>query len=353
MAATPVDDGSAAGWPRSVPQQPVGGYRPIRRLGQVASGLIALSAVVGASDLMVRGAVYGVAGLLLASPSWLPLEHVYPRTHEWTSGTLPAVEDVLRQIRNVWLLVLFVAGAVFIVWLSRAATNLRESQSLSARLWPALAVSWLVVLVPALVVVDSVLDGWQRPMAVPFVVLICMAAPVLFLRRLWIAGSAGPGVLQSPNGPSAVAWRGIVVWWAAFTSFLIASRLTVYMLDGLGEADSMVDTSTRVLAIGASESVAGVSLAIAGYCIIRIIFGVNSMQDALARTLPKPTPLDLADIAGTPALAAGDRLAAPPAPPTVRFPPARHTAVQWQCQSCEYMNPTALRFCQNCARERA
>ena len=346
MAATDSDDGPAAGnSSRTISQNRPPGYRSLRRLGRFASAFVALSAVVGAADLTVRGALYVVAAALIAAPEWLPLTHVDYRRDKWISSTVPAVEEILLRARYAWLLVLLVGGLTFVVWLARAAANLRALDASGATLRPSLAVYSLVALFPALFAVYYIVSGGLLSLvAVPLVVLLGLAAPLVFIRRLWLASSTRPGNRPPTDGPSAGAWSGIVGWWAAFSSFLITSRFAILVFDGLGEPiDSMLDSSTRALAAGALECIAGISLAIAGYFIIRIVFRVDSMQEDLVAALPKPAPASLLE-AATPV--------GGPDPPTDTAGSRRRSAVQWRCQSCDVMNPTALRFCQNCARER-
>ncbi len=346
MAATAADDGPSAGESsRSISRNHPTGYRPLRQLGRAGSALVALSAVVGAADLTVRGILYLVAAVLTAAPEWLPLTYDASRREEWLFSTIPAVEEVLLPARVAWMLLLLVAGLTFVVWLARAAANLRALDTSGAALRPSLAVYSLVALIPALFAVDSIVRGrWLSLVAEPLVVLLCLAAPFVVIRRLWIASATRPGERPATDDAPAAAWNGIVVWWAAFSSFLITSRFAILVISGFGEPiDSMLDSSTVALAIGAFEGAAGISLAIAGYYIIRIMFRVDAMQEDLVAALPQPAPASVSE---------AESPVHDPDPPTDSAGSVRRSAAQWQCESCDVTNPTALRFCQNCARER-
>ncbi len=329
--------------PESVPPVLPTSYRSLRRVARVAAGLIALCAVVGTFDMIVRGSAYIATGVLLAAPDWLPLQHVYPRVYDWGRGPLAEIERVLVPTRSVWYGIMLVAGLAFLLWLGQAAANLRGLGSPRVRVRPSWAVASFVVLLPALFAVHEALNGWVRPIAATAVVVACMVGNYHVVRRLWAASSLAASDLGGPDGPREPAWEGVRVWWAAFTTFWISSRLAVSL---------PLELTMKTLANGMFELVAGVSLATAAVLIVRIMSRVNAMQEVLARTLPTPPAPDSSEKIGVPMTAAvnSSEAAADPQAPVV--PPSRHAAVQWQCRLCEYLNPTALRFCQNCARER-
>lgn len=72
-----------------------------------------------------------------------------------------------------------------------------------------------------------------------------------------------------------------------------------------------VDEVTRLIAAGLLQMVTTTTMVVAAALIIRIMFGVNSMQDALAHRVTQFTSPVNERGAG----------------------PARHTAVQWRCES--------------------
>ncbi len=330
---------AAATPPASASPKPAGEFRSLRRVARVTCGLIVLCTAVGVVDMLVRGTAYVATGVLLAAPDWLPLQHVYPRVNDWGRGPLAEIERVLIPTRSVWYGIMLVAGLAFLHWLGQAAANLRALGTPSVRARPSWAVASFVVLLPALFAVHEALDGWARPLAATAVVVACMVGPYHVVRRLWLAGSG----LGGPDGTRGPVWEGVRIWWAAFTVFWISSRLAVsHPLEG----------TMLALANGVFELVAGVSLATAAVLIVRIMSRVNAMQELLARTLPTPPAPDTSEKIGEPTVATVNSSEASPDPPAPVVPPARQTPVRWQCRHCEFQNPTALRFCQNCAGER-
>lgn len=328
---------TATGAPDEAPPTPTARYRSLRRLARVTGGLIVLCTIVGLVDTLVRGTAYVATGVLLAAPDWLPLQHVYPRVYDWGRGPLAEIERVLIPTRSVWYGIMLVAGLAFLFWLGHAAANLRGLGTPSVRVRPGWAVASFVVLLPALFAVHEGLNGWLRPIAATAVVVACMALPYHVVRRLWAASSL------AASGPRGPVWEGVRVWWAAFTIFWIASRLAVSL---------PLEWTMLALANGMFELVAGVSLATAAVLILRIMSRVNAMQELLARTLPTPSAPDSSEKIGEPTVAAVNSSEASPDPQAPVVPPPRRAAVQWQCPHCEYLNPTALRFCRNCASER-
>ena len=317
---------------------------PFRRLARVCAGLIVLCAVVGTVDMIVRGSAYIATGVLLAAPDWLPLQHVYPRVNEWGQGPLSELENVLVTVRSVWFGIMVVAGLVFLLWLTRASANLRDVGAQSSRMWPSLAVASLLALVPALFAIDAVLTDQQEQFAIPALVVAGLTAPLIVVRRLWIASTPRSSDPLLSGDRAASPWTGIMVWWVAFTAYWLSSRLALTMFEEseVG-AYSPLETALRTMAMGSLEFIAGVAWATAAVFVVRIIFRVTAMQNDLARTRAELDALDLDDTEAAP-------LAATAAAPVE--PPGRHRSVQWECRSCEYLNATAMRFCQNCALER-
>lgn len=84
---------------------------------------------------------------------------------------------------------------------------------------------------------------------------------------------------------------GVVSWWA--TSILV---WTAYGLGGFAgqlpddDAYPYVETSARLLVEGMLTFTAATALVASAALIIRIMFGINATQDALASTLRKPLP---------------------------------------------------------------
>lgn len=343
-AAPAPPDSRLADLPRS--------YRSLRRVACVAAGPIILSAVVGTADMIVRGSAYIVTGVLLAAPDWLPLQHVYPRVNDWGSGPLAEIEQVLVTVRSVWFGIMLVAGLAFLLWLSGAMQNLSALGAQGIRIHPAWAVVSLLALLPVLFVVDALLDDQAEQKVLPAIVIACLAAPLIVVRWLWIASRSSAADPPSSTDQPVASWAGVLVWWVAFTVFWMSSRLALTMFEGSeAGAYSPGESAVRVMAMGTFEILAGVAWATAAVFAVRIILRVTAMQDAAAQTLPKPPP-DPVGSGAAPSSAGQDPPTGVSDAVTDTPRPARRTAAQWRCKFCEVMNPTAMRFCRNCASER-
>ena len=262
---------------------------------------------------------------------WLPLDHAYARVEEWGRGPLPEIERVLVTVRSVWFGIMLAAGLAFLLWLTQAAENLSVFGIQSTRVRPGLAVGSLLALIPALIAVHAILDDQGAQKVIPAIVIACLAAPLIVIRRLWVASSLPAADSGSEDGPAASPWTGILVWWAAFTVYWMSARLALTMFEA-SDADAYTaeETALRVMASGSFEFIAGVAWATAAVFAVRIMFRINAMQDAQASRLRQSTAR----------------------PERGETGPVQRTTGQWQCESCEVMNPTALRFCQHCASER-
>ena len=338
--------------PDSVSPDLARSYRSLRRLARVAAGLIVLSAVVGTFDMIVRGSAYIATGVLLAAPDWLPLQHVYPRVNAWGLGPLAKIERVLVTVRSVWFGIMLAAGLAFLLWLSGAVANLRALGVPRICIHPAWAVVSLLALVPALFTADAILDDQVVQKVAPAIVIACLAAPLVVMRRLWIASSSSAADLSSSTDQPAASWAVILAWWVAFTVFWVSWQLALATFEG-SEVDAYtpVETALRVLAMGSFEFVAGVAWATAAVFAVRIILRVTSMQDAAAQALPEPPPEPVNS--GSVRPPAGEDATTVASDAVTDIPrPSRRRAAQWHCVTCEVMNSTAIRFCQNCASER-
>lgn len=268
-------------------------FHPFRRLARVSAGLIVLCAVLGTVDMIVRGSAYIATGVLLAAPDWLPLHHVYPRVSEWGQGPLPELEKLLFTVRSVWFGIMVVAGLVFLLWLTRAAKNLRDFGTPSTRVRAGLAVVSLLALIPALFAVNAVLTDRQEQFAIPAIVVAGLAAPLIVVRRLWISSIPRLSDPLRSEDPAASPWTGIMVWWVAFTAYWLSSRLALTMFEEAEvSAYSPLETALRTTGMGSLEFIAGVAWATAAVFVVRIIFCVTAMQHDLARTRAALDDLD-------------------------------------------------------------
>ena len=345
---------TASGAPRDeAPPTPAARYRSLRRVARVSSVLIVVGAAVGTFDMLVRGGAYVGTGVLLAAPDWLPLDHAYSRVDEWGRGPLNEIERVLVTVRSVWFGIMLAAGFAFLVWLTGAVANLRALGSQSPRVPVGWAVASLLGLIPALFAAHRNLSAQAEQLAIPVIVLAGLAAPLIVVRRLWISRGMRAADQRTSGSQAAKSWNIVLVWWLAFTGFWLASRLALTAFAGSdSETYSSVESALRVTAMGTLEFIAGIAWAIAGVFIVRIILRVTAMQESSAPSLPARAPPEQPEVTRAEEVPATDARAVDPHPAMDASAGPRRTAVQWECQSCEVMNPTALRFCQNCAGER-
>ena len=248
--------------------------------------------------------------------------------------------EVVTGVLASFLLLLPVAGIAFIVWLSRAAANLQSLAISGVRLRPGWAVGAVLAacVAPAAAMVLPDLPYYLGRDSTPYLVALMALAeaslvlPLVVIGRLW-DGSTGDPAEPRGFGLGAISTpTGVVAWWAAFLLTWTAYGLGDFV-DQLPNEDvhPFVETSTRMLAGGVLTLIAATALVASAALIIRIMFSINAMQDALARTLRQPTALPERRTAG----------------PTTR------SAMSWLCDSCESLNPTAMRTCQNCSRDRS
>ena len=225
-------------------------------------------------------------------------------------------------------LVMAVAGIAFLRWLARSIGNLHALPVPDDRQQSAWAAIPLFAIFPALlgghlVVRSAYPDSSAFQVALYVAAVASLVNPLIAMRRLWAASFLGAGAVSVPP-----AGHGVWVWWGAYLVGWIATGLAPLLQPrSWTTAD---DAVTGSVAGGFLEVAAATAPVVAGVYIVRIMFGVNAMQDALASALPPQ------------ASRSGRR----------EIAPVRPAAAQWQCESCEVMNPTALWFCQNCARER-
>ena len=326
-------------WDSAEPRKPQAAdapneYRSNRRRAWVASLLIGLSAVLFASGLLAFGLVNVGLGFTLASQG----VDAYRSMGQWAE----AWAGELGTIVAIGALVMAVAGIAFLGWLTRSIGNLHALPGPDDRQQSAWAAIPLFVFFPALlgaflVVTSSYPDSSAFQVALYVAAVASLVNPLITMRRLWAASFPG-----TPAEPVPAVWHGVWVWWGAF--------LVGWIALGLAPPLQPESWNTAVHAVigsvtgGFLEIAAATALAVAAVFIVRIMFRINAMQDAAARTLPTPAPLASSDPGAAPVVDSD--------PPGVVSPPVRRSAVQWQCDSCEVLNPTALRFCQNCASER-
>ncbi len=169
-----------------------------------------------------------------------------------------------------------------------------------------------LALFPALVVTFFVVRT-AYPNATAFHVAVFAAAtaslagPLLVIRCLWMASSAG-----GSNEPAPPVWTGILVWWAAFGGAWMTQGLVMVVLAQRLRYSQFAERGLQMLAAGLLEMTMAAALIVACVFIIRIMFRINAMQDRLAPESPEPM----------------SRLEHQGAPQEKRV------AAQWQCESC-------------------
>ncbi len=220
------------------------------------------------------------------------------------------------------------AGIAFLFWFARSTAILEALRVPDDhRPWGCAAVP-LFVMFPVLVVAYFVvLQAFPNATASQVTLFAAAAAslaiPLILIRRHWVASS-----MPAADGSTAPVWDGVSVWWVAYlTAWATTGLSTAVLGENWNNADEAVGD---LLLAGLLELASAIALAVAAAMMIRIMFRINAMQDAMARAVAQSRPRR-------------ERRA---------IAPMRVPSAQWQCASCEVMNPTAMRYCQNCANER-
>ena len=298
-------------------------YRPNRRRAWVTSVLIGLSTVVFAAGVLAYGLRDAELGLTLVSQGI----DAYRDAMAWW---VRVGQEVLAAVGAFGAFGMAAAGIAFLLWLVRSTTNLQALPVPDVGAASGFAAVLLHLLFPALVAAYYVVLSAYPYASAAHVVLSAAAGaslvgPLIVIRRLWAANSARPAA-----GPAPPVWRGVLIWWVAFEAAWVIQIVAPAVTEEYWDAFRYVEAANRMVASGFLQMASATALVVAAVFIIRIMFRVNAMQDALAGTLPQSKARSERREVGT----------------------VQRTAAQWQCESCEVMNPTAMRFCQNCARER-
>ena len=284
------------------------------------SVLILLSVVLYGSATVVLGLRHAALGVTLASHGIDAYGSMVRSMRPW--GDVPAAVGAFGGLGMA------MAGIAFLFWFARSTAILDVlGVPDDQRPWGCAAVP-LFLIFPVMVVAFFIVRQAFPYSAASQVSLFVAASvsltiPSTLIRRHWVASSMHAATESTPP-----VWGGVSVWWVAYLAAWITTGLaSVVIPESWNSADEAV---IDLLAAALLEIASGIALAVAAAMMIRIMFRINAMQDAVARSFSQPRP---------------QRERRPVAP-------ARRAAARWQCGSCEVMNPTALRFCQNCARER-
>lgn len=291
-----------------------------RRRALATSVLIILSAVLYGSSLVVLGLSHVALGATLASQGIGAYGSMSRSMRSW--------DDVPAAIGAFGGLGMAMAGIAFLFWFARSTAILDALRVPDDRRpWGCAAVP-LFLIFPVLVVAYFVVLQALPYATASQVTLFAAAAaslaiPLILIRRHWVASS-----LPAVDGSTAPEWGGVWIWWVAYLAAWVTTGLSTAVLgENWNSADQAV---VDLLAAGLLEVASAVALAVAAAMMIRIMFRINAMQDAMARTVAQSRPRR-------------ERRA---------ITPMRGPSAQWQCATCDVMNPTAMRFCQNCAAER-
>ena len=295
-------------------------YRSNRRRALLTRALVVLGTVLLAFPFLVLALSDFAAGAIAASQGTDAYRAMSPSVNSWRL--------YLALVVAAGIVATALAGTALTFWLTRSAANLHVLPVPDVRLPSGLLTAPPILLTPALVWAFS----WLRltyPQASALNVALTVAAamsltlPFVVIRRLWVASS-----IQGADGSAPPVWGGVLIWWSAYAAGWTAWGL--YLVRPVPTWNNHLGVVSFYILSGLLELALAAAVVIAAIFIIRIMFRINAMQDALTRALPQPA-------------ARSERRA---------IAPVRSAAAQWQCESCEVMNPTALRFCQNCASER-
>ncbi len=221
-----------------------------------------------------------------------------------------------------------VAGIAFLFWFARSTAILDALRVPDDhRPWGCAAVPLFLIFPVLVVAYFVVLQAFPYATASQVTLFAAaatsLAIPLILIRRHWVASS-----LPAVDGSTAPEWGGVWMWWVAYLAAWVTTGLSTAVLgENWNSADQAV---VDLLTAGFLEVASAVALAVAAAMMIRIMFRINAMQDAMARTVAQSRPRR-------------ERRA---------ITPMRGPSAQWQCATCDVMNPTAMRFCQNCAAER-
>ncbi len=295
-------------------------YRSNRRRALVARALVILGTVLLAPPFLTLAISNFAAGAIVTSQGTDAYRAMSPSVNSWRIyvGLVAAAGIVATAL----------AGIALTFWLARSVANLRVLPVSDLRLPSGLLLAPPVLLTPALVWAFTWLrltypEATALKVALAVAVTMSLTLPFVVIRRLWVASST-----QGTEGSEPPVWGGVLVWWSAYVSGWVAWVL--YTVLPAPTWNNHVGVLSFYVVRGLLELALATALVVAAIFIIRIMFRINAMQDGLARNLPEPTP-------------------------KIERRGASHetrAAAQWQCASCDFLNPTALRFCQNCASER-
>ncbi len=295
-------------------------YPSNRRRALTTSVLIILSAVLYGSSLVVLGLRHALLGATLASQGIGAYGSMARSMRPW--------EEALAAIGAFGGLGMALAGIAFLFWFARSTAILNALRVPDDRRpWGCAAVPLFLVFPVLVAAFFVVLQAFPYSTATQVALFaaaaVSLAIPLTLIRRHWVASS-----MPAADGSTPPVWDGVSVWWVAYlAAWTSTGLLTAVLGENWNNADEAV---VGLLAAGLLHIASAIALALAAAMMIRVMFRINALQDAMVGALALSRPRR-------------ERRA---------VAPMREPSAQWHCESCEVLNPTALRFCQNCASER-
>lgn len=298
------------------------GYWRNRQPALFASWTVGISTTLLALGLLLSGVFFIAQGAALADQGAEAYEELRLSVHIWL--------EVLAVIGGFGALGVFLACCPFLIWLFQAIGNLRVLPAPEMRPRSELLLLALFVLFPALAVSYVVVratypDAWGFHFTLYAAAAASLVGPFVVISRLWVSSGA-----RSTSGTVPFDWRTVLGWWIALEIAWVTLGFAPTVMSESWDYYRFVDGVTQLYAAGVLQVVSTAALVVAAARIIRIMYRVNEMQDVLFRQVVRTT-------------SPSDRL---------ESGPARRGAAPWQCRSCDLMNPTSMRYCQNCAGER-
>lgn len=298
------------------------GYSRNHRPAVIASWLVGVCAAVFAASLALTGLRSIALGVALASEGVNAYGSLWRSTYAWL--------EVLAAVGGFGALGMVAAGIAFLVWLYQSIENLRLLPVPDIRPRLKSFALTLILLFPVLAVAYFVVrtvfpDSGSYHFALYVAAAASLAGPYAVVRRLWASSSTRPY-----SGTAPPVSTSVMVWWVALGVTWFTLAFAPAVMAASWDYYQLFDEVTRLIAAGLVQMIATTATVVAAALIIRIMFGVNSLQDALAHRVTQSTsPVD-------------ERGAGP----------TRRSAVQWRCESCDFLNHPAARLCQNCAQEK-
>ena len=255
-------------------------YRSNRGRALVTRALVILGAVLLALTFLVLALFDFAAGAIVASQGTDTYRAMSPSVNSWRIH--------MALVLAAGGVAVALAGIALTFWLARSAANLCALPVHGVRLPSGLLTAPPILLTPALVWAYT----WLRltfPQASALYVSLAVAAtlsltlPLAVIRRPWVASGA-----LGADGSDPPVWGGVLVWWSAYAAGWIVWVL--YSVLPVPNWNEYVRVVSFYVVRGLLELALAAAVVIAAVFIVRIMFRINAMQDALSRTLRQPRP---------------------------------------------------------------